>query len=479
MIKIKSLIIFILNISFIAQVLAADAPTQNTISAQKLFGFADIVEPLIPAVVNVYSLKYNKGKVAPFNPFDGFPFDQFNNFFEQFDNNNSAFEETYSNPKAISLGSGFITDPTGYIVTNYHVIRNADEINVKLNDNTELPAKVIGSDQKTDLALLKVEPKKLLPFVKFGDTNKARVGDLVFAIGNPFGFGGTVTSGIISSKGRDISDDGGIVDNFIQTDASINAGNSGGPLFNVYGEVIGINTAIFSPSGTNVGIGFAIPSSTAQNVIEELKKHGKISRGKLDISIQEITPELAEGLGLKDQAGVLVVEVSPGGAAHKAGIKAGDVITEFNGEQVKNSRKLQILVAEAPVNKEIKVSIIRNDKKEDLVIKIDDKEATAKKQSKDSFAISGITFSDINNEIRQKFSIKEKIEGVLVTSVAKNEKHYGLRVGDLVLALNQQHIINIDQFKKAYDTAKRLQKKNVVLLVKRYGTHLFIPIPVM
>lgn len=492
----KYLIILIINVCLAFTIFAETppvTPNAQTNSPQKFSSFADIVEPLMPTVVNIYSVHYNKSKHAPLNPFEGFPFDQFNGLFDQF--NNGELDELYSNPKAMSLGSGFIIDPTGYIVTNYHVIRNSDEINVKLNDNTELSAKLIGGDHKTDLALLKVEHKKPLPFAKFSDTVKARVGDQVIAIGNPFGLGGTVTTGIISSKGRDlsnVSDDGGVVDDFIQTDAAINNGNSGGPLFNMDGEVIGVNTAIFSPSGsgTNIGIGFAIPSSTTQHIIEQLKLHGRISRGKLDITIQEITNELAEGLGLKEQTGVLVINVSPGGSGDKAGLKSGDIIIAFNGEQVKNSRKLQVLVAEAPINKELKIVIIRNDKKQELITKIIDKEGTKKPQESkensvdnNSFSISDVTFSNITDDLRQRFNVKETMTGIMVTKIPspKTQKSYGLKIGDIVLAVNQQPISNITQFKKICDLAKTLQKKNVVLLVRpRYNdlNNVFIALPV-
>lgn len=250
------------------------------ISESHKYSFADIVEPLIPAVVNVYTVQYNqKSEDSHKKSFESFPFDHLNEFLNHF-NLPFNFDEMYSNPKSVPLGSGFIIDPAGFIVTNHHVVANADEIYVKLTDNRELLAKLVGSDQKTDLALLKIEVESPLPFVKFGDSGKARVGDWVIAIGNPFGrLGGIVTAGIISSKGRNI--DGGIVDDFIQTDAAINNGNSGEPMFNINGEVIGVNTVMFSPSGTNIGIGFAIPSNTTKAIINQLRHNGKINRGGL------------------------------------------------------------------------------------------------------------------------------------------------------------------------------------------------------
>lgn len=451
--------------------------------------FADIVEPLMPAVVNIYTVKYNKKSTQPQeSPFpNGFPFDHFNDLFEQF-NTPFRFDEMYSNPKA--LGSGFIIDSSGFIVTNDHVVGNADEIRVKLTDNTEFPAKLIGTDQKTDLALLKVDTKNPLPFVKFGDSSKSRVGDWVIAIGNPFGLGGTVTAGIISSKGRDIGIDKSIVDDFIQTDAAINGGNSGGPMFNISGEVIGINTAIFSPSGTNVGIGFAIPSNTAQAIIEQLKSSGKVSRGRLDVYIQEVTEEIAEGLGLKEATGALVVDVQPGGSGDKAGIKAGDIIIEFAGQQVKNSRKLQVIVAETPIDKEIKIVVIRNGKNHELIGKITESsssnEVTKLRNKKkdgtitdDSLEKSNVTFTNLTDELRKSFNLREVENAVIVTKIGKDAESYGFRIGDLIMAVNHEYIYTIDDLSKSYDVAKAAKKKNIVLLVKRRKTNIFIALPVL
>jgi serine protease Do len=453
--------------------------------------FADTVEPLMPAVVNIYTVKYNKaqGNIRQ-EIFPGFPLEQLNDLFSQLQVP-FGLEEMYSNPKAVSLGSGFIVDAEGYIVTNNHVINNADEIHVKLIDNTELPAKLIGTDPKTDLALLKIESKNPLSFVKFGDSKKARIGDWIIVIGNPFGLGGTVTTGIISSKGRDIAiERSGVVDDFIQTDAAINSGNSGGPMFNTDGEVIGVNTAIYSPSGANVGIGFAIPSSSAHNIIEQLKKFGKISRGRLDVKIQEVTPEIAEGLGLKEPIGALVVDVLPGGAADKAGVKSGDIIIEFAGTEIKNSRKLQVLVAETQVNTKVKIVVIRDGKKIDLStqifevandesVKIDSSNLNkGSKISSAIFEISGITFSNVTDELRTKFDIKSKV-GVVVSDVAKSSGLLGLKLGDIVLAGNQQPVSSVTQLSKVYEIAKSMNKKNIVLLIQRKKDAIFVAIPIV
>lgn len=466
-----------------------DAPKAEAVKSSYP-SFADIVEPLIPAVVNVYTTKYNKQSVNPQkSPFpDSFPFDQFNEFFDKFNaplNN----DETYSNSKAMSLGSGFIIDPAGFIVTNHHVINNADEIHVKLLDNTELAAKLIGSDQKTDLALLKVDVKTPLPYVKFGDSSKARVGDWIIAIGNPFGLGGTVTTGIVSSKGRDLDlDAGNVVDNFIQTDAAINSGNSGGPLFNIDGEIIGVNTVIFSPSGLNVGVGFAIPSSTAKTVIDQLKKSGKIMRGRLDIYIQEVTTGISEGLDLKEPVGALVRDVVPGGTGEKAGLKAGDVIIKFADQQVKNSRKLQILVAESPVGSDVKIMVIRGGKEVELTAKIveNKKDAQASELSLPSSSITeegslkrnNITFNNLTSELKAKYSLKDADAGVVITALIKDQRNFSLNVGDLVVAANQVPVKTVEDLNKIYDSIKIQKKKNIVLFIKRQNTNVFLALPV-
>lgn len=500
----KKLAIILITLSLPFRVIAETeskpaplAPLPEQVKAQLATSFADIVEPLIPAVVNIYTVKYNKHSHPQKTPFpEGFPFDHFSDFFEQF-NLPFNFDEMYSNPKAISLGSGFIIESSGFVVTNCHVVSNADEIYVKLIDNTELPAKLMGSDKRSDLALLKIESPKPLPFVKFGDSSKARIGDWVIAIGNPFGLGGTVTTGIISSKGRDIDINSmGIVDDFIQTDAAINSGNSGGPMFNIHGEVIGVNTAIFSPSGTSIGIGFSIPSNTAKVIVEQLEKTGKISRGRLDVTIQEITPEIAEGLALKEPVGALVVEVMPSGAGDKAGIKSGDVIIEFSGQVVKNPRKLQILVAETPVDKEVKIVVVRNGKNTELSGKITEtidkdnspaKAFTEKDQNKlsnESIRKNNITFTNLTDEIRRKYGIEQDILGLVITDIAKNKedkelKTPHLKVGDIVTAINQQPVTNIEKLDKIYQEAKATKKQNIVLLVKRRNASIFIALPVV
>lgn len=447
-------------------------------------GFADIVEPLIPAVVNVYTAKYSsvsrfQRSLVP-KRLPGAIEEFFDRFEPPF-----GLEDMYSNPKAISLGSGFIIDSHGYIVTNHHVVEAADEIYVKLGTNEELQAKLIGTDQRTDLALLKVETKYPLPFVKFGDSNKSRVGDWVIAIGNPFGLGGTVTSGIISSKGRDIAD--GLVDDFIQTDTAINSGNSGGPMFNTAGEVIGVNTSIFSPSGTNIGIGFAIPSSTASAIVEQLKTHGKVSRGVLNIKIQEVTAEIAEGLGLKTPNGVLVYEVEPDGSGDKAGIKPGDLIIAFNGLPIKNPRKLQIAVSETIVDSDVKITIMRSNQKKELTCHITEQDKSHQsvlnkvpqkiKIPDGSIDKYGIIFSNLSVELAKALGLKVS-NGVVISGFKNNRGvFFGLMVGDLVLEINQKAVQTLDDLSKLYDEAQKVNRKHVVLLVKRNNMKVFVALP--
>ena len=317
--------------------------------------FADLADRLLPAVVNVSTTQVVEGSAGielPQLP-PGSPFEE---FFKEFMERNQPKQQ--QRRRATSLGSGFFIDNAGHVVTNNHVIQDADEISVILHDDTRLEAKVIGRDAKTDIAVLKVEPHGKLAPVKFGDSDNIRVGDWVVAIGNPFGFGGTVTAGIISARGRDIN--AGPYDDFLQTDASINRGNSGGPMFNLDGEVIGINTAIFSPSGGSVGIGFAIPSNSARGVIQQLIEHGQVRRGWLGVRIQSVTEEIADALGLKEAAGALVAGVIPGGPAEKAKLKDGDVILEFDGKPIGQMRRLPRLVADTDVGKTVPIKVWRD-----------------------------------------------------------------------------------------------------------------------
>jgi serine protease Do len=446
--------------------------------------FADIVEPLIPTVVNIYTEHYAKSQRENLPP----AFNHFKDLFKDFDVP-FLFEDIYTNPKAVSLGSGFIIDQDGYIVTNNHVVENADKINIKLHDNIELEAKLIGTDKKTDLALLKVEASQKLPFAVFGNDQAVRVGDWVIAIGNPFGLGHSVTKGIVSSKARDIDSENGLVNNYVQTDAPINRGNSGGPLFDLSGKVIGVNTSIYSSSGSNAGVGFAIPSHTAAKVVEQLRKYGKVNRGLLNITIQQLTPEIAEGIGLsKEQKGVLVTEVNAGGAGYKAGLKSGDVILEFNGKKTTSPRELQVSVAESQINAIATIKILRNNQVKELKTLIisdenDDKTYSALKDSKSDttsksqYKINEVIFVNLNSQIAKQYRI-EQTNGIVVSGVSKTSTWYPyLKAGDLITSVNQQSISNIEELEKIYSASKG--KKNIILfMVKRRNLNSFLALPI-
>ena len=448
--------------------------TDNTKSHPSSDELADLVAKLSPSVVNVFTTQKPK-KQEEMNqlPFDNIP-PQFRDFFKNFppgfpfgppqQRPNQPQNET---PQA--LGSGFVIDATGYIVTNNHVIEQANEIKVKFQDETELEAKLIGTDKLTDLALLKVESKKPLPFVSFADSNKARVGHSVIAIGNPFGLGGTVTTGIISAFNRDINF--GPYDSFIQTDASINRGNSGGPLFNFDGKVLGINTAIFSPTGGSVGIGFSIPANLAKPILEQLKKFGKTQRGWLGVRIQELTPEIAKSLGLKNEDGVLISMVNPGEPADKGGLKSGDVILEFNGKKIKDVKSLQRTVAESAVESKATVKVWRDKKVRSFTVKLGELEKYSsenekpEEDKKDVSAVEveidkvGLRLMGLNKDTRAKYNINKKISGVVISAVKRDSiaAKAGLNVGMVISQIAQK---NINEPNKAKDTFEDFFKRD-------------------
>ncbi len=444
--------------------------------------FANQAEKLLPAVVNISSTQIidDKEKLPKLPEFP--PGSPFEDFFEEFMDRRYQFSP--SNPPA-SLGSGFIIDAkNGYIVTNNHVIKDADEVRVTLHDDTTLEATIIGFDEKTDLALLKVDPEAIdLKDVKFGNSDEMRVGDWVLAIGNPFGLGGTVTAGIISARQRNIN--AGPYDDFLQTDASINRGNSGGPMFNMDGEVIGINTAIYSPSGGSVGIGFAIPSNLAKPVIEQLIKYGKTRRGWLGVRIQSVTDEIAESLGLDEAKGALVASVAPNGPADKAKIQAGDIIIQFNGKTIREMRTLPRIVAETPIGEKSKVTVWRNGKKITLTVEIGELEKAEEEglvsATKSSSGIAkgetkiksvGITIASINSEILEKFGItRDDISGVIVTDIEKDSEaaKKGIRAGDIILEINQQTASTPQKALSIIEKAEKSGRKSVLMLVDHGG----------
>jgi serine protease Do len=421
--------------------------------------FADLAQRLLPTVVNISTTQDLSG------PESG----EFEEFFEDYLGPEGL-------PEQSALGSGFIVDPAGYIVTNHHVVINADKISVRLSDDTVLDATLIGSDEKTDLALLKVESATPLPSTNWGDSDGARIGDWVMAIGNPFGLGGTVTVGIVSSLGRDINS--GPYDDYIQTDAAINRGNSGGPMFNMAGDVIGVNSAIYSPSGGSVGIGFAIPASIARNVVDQLREHGSVKRGWLGVRIQQVTDELAEGLRLENSTGALVASVTPDGPADKAGIQQGDVILEFDGRVVPDSRKLPRMVAETSIGKDVDVVVWRKGERVTLKVALGELTdeaiaATLGSEAGDSaVAALGLGLAAITPELRTEWSLEDDVEGVLIINVAEGgpAATKDVQPGDVIVEVDQEEVTTPAEVTAAVEKAKSEGYRIVTLLIQR-GTN--------
>ena len=453
-------------------------------------GFADLAEKLLPAVVNISTSQTVTSKdemmdLPPDLQFPpGSPFEQFfHDFMEK--QKNSPHKH-----KATALGSGFVIDPSGYIVTNNHVIEDADEITVILQDDTNLTATVVGRDKKTDLALLKVSSKHPLTAVVWGDSDKIRVGDWIMAIGDPYGLGGTVTAGIISARMRDINS--GPYDEYLQTDAPINRGNSGGPMFNMDGEVIGINTAIFSPSGGSIGIGFAIPASLAKNVIAQLRDHGHIRRGWLGVRIQAVTQDIADSLGLDKPRGALISDVTPDGPAAKAGIQPGDVILNFDGKEVPEMRRLPLMVAEAEVDKPVNATVFRKGEKVELKVKVGElsgKEDTDEESEKTKEAAPppapaaekvddlGVSVATLTDALRTRYTIKKDVKGLIVTNVSSEglAADQGIEVGDVVVEAAQQDMKSAKDLNEEVHKAKK-EGKPLLLLVNRKDDLRFVAI---
>jgi serine protease Do len=438
--------------------------------------FADLAEQVTGAVVNISAATTveTRGRTMPQLP-PGTPFeDLFEEFFNRRGQGPGGQGDTPRQRRSNSLGSGFVIDPTGIVVTNNHVIGDANDVSVIFADGTKLKAEIVGKDPKIDLAVLRVKPDKPLKAVSFGDSEKIRPGDWVVAVGNPFGLGGSVTAGIVSARGRNI--ESGPYDNYIQTDASINKGNSGGPLFNMNGEVIGINTAILSPTGGSVGIGFAVPAATAVPVIDQLRQFGETRRGWLGVRIQNVDDATAEALGLGSARGALVAGIDDKGPAKPAGLEVGDVIVKFDGRDIKDSRDLPRVVASTPVGKAVDVVIMRKGKeltKSVTLGRLEDNERQASLTQPPtdvptaSRRALGLELSGITDELRRRFNIKDNVKGVVVTRVDPNSAAADKRIqpGEVIVEVGQEPVSTPADVTRRVEALKKDGRKSALLLV--------------
>jgi serine protease Do len=448
---------------------------------------ADVAEGLQDSVVNISTTQTLKGTAesVPNGPGPkGSPFEEFfDDFFDEDDKDGLP-------RKVSSLGSGFVIDPSGLVVTNNHVIEGADEIIINFTDGTKLKViKILGHDPKTDLALLKVEPKKPLKAISFGDSSTMRVGDWVMAIGNPFGLGGSVTVGIISATNRDIN--AGPYDDFLQTDAAINRGNSGGPLFNMDGQVIGVNAAIISPTGGSIGIGFALPSNTAVQVLDQLKQYGETRRGWLGVHVQNVTEEIATGLGLQEPKGALVAKISPDSPAAAAGIEPSDVILKFDGQSIDNMRSLPRAVAATPIGKSVSIELLRKGRPigltvtvgrlpegEDVEDTVAEEEAPAPETERED--LLGLSIAPLTDELRGRYGIGKSIEGVIITEVTPNSPaaQKNVKPGDVIVEVTQEKVKQPQDVKSRLLAVRKSGRRSVLLLLSdAKGELRFVAVP--
>ncbi len=434
--------------------------------------FADLAERLSPAVVNITTTTTVNQPSGP-RPVvpDGSPLED---FFRDFMDRQQDRSPQQRQRRGSALGSGFVISSDGFIVTNNHVIDGADEIMIEFFEGFELPAELIGTDPRTDIALLKVEPDRPLEFVPFGDSDIARVGDWVMAIGNPLGQGFSVSAGIISARNRELN---GAYDDFIQTDAAINRGNSGGPLFNMDGEVVGVNTAILSPNGGSIGIGFSMSSNVVTRVVDQLQEFGETRRGWLGVSIQNVTPDVAEALNLEDAIGALVTDV-PDGPAKEGGVKAGDVIMTFDGREVEDTRELVRMVGDTEVGKSVRVVVFREGETETLKITLGRREtaeivpagmAAPEQSEPEELEALGMSLSAILGETREAYNIPDDVKGVLVINVDEDSEAFekGLREGDVIAEIGQKEVLTPQEVLARIDAAKEAGRKSILLLVMR------------
>lgn len=439
--------------------------------------FADLVETVSPAVVSVLVERDMSEEARQAFQFRGLP--------EEF--RRRMLPEGAQPPVARSAGSGFIIDKTGYIVTNNHVVENGDTISVQLSNGDSIDAKLIGRDPSTDIALLKIESKDPLPYVPFATDDNLRVGDWVVAVGNPFGLGGSVTAGIVSARGREMNDQIGTYTDFIQIDASINRGNSGGPTFDLNGNVVGINTLIISPTGGNVGIGFAIPASTATSIVEQLKANGEIVRGYLGVNIQLITDDIAEGMGLTGTAGALVAEVSPDSPADKAGFASGDVILEVDGQEAKDYRHVTRLVGALAPGDKVSFKVIRDGKERTIKAKIGKRDVNIaavgqnQETAPDAEAEAlGLRLGALTDDARRSIDADESLNGVLIMEVdpMSEAAQKGLRPGNVILKVGGANVSSPEDVSKAIGGAKNGGSKSVLFFVHTGQTRRFVALNV-
>jgi len=440
--------------------------------------FADLVQEVSPAVVNITTSTVIAGHTGP-GPMvpEGSPFED---FFRDFMNPDGDRAPRRSQ----ALGSGFVISSDGYIVTNNHVIEKADEIEIEFFSGDRLDAKVVGTDPNTDIALLKVESDDPLPFVPFGDSDLARVGDWVMAMGNPLGQGFSVSAGIVSARGRALS---GTYDDYIQTDAAINRGNSGGPLFNMDGEVVGVNTAILSPNGGSIGIGFAMSSAVVRNVVDQLKEYGETRRGWLGVRIQDVTADMAEALGLDEPRGALVTDV-PEGPAAEAGMQSGDVILSFDGTEVADTRGLVRQVGNTAVGKSVEVTVYRDGKMQALDVTLGRREtaeaavpaAAAPEAAPEEQELLGMTLVPLTDTLREQLELGRNAEGLVVKDIDETGEAYekGLRAGDLITEAGQRKVASVADLEERIDEAREAGRKSLLLLVRRQGEPRFVALSV-